>query len=71
MHGASQAILRGSAKNAKIVVKGSSRLNSPEFVIDAKSIQLDVSGASSAALKGSADSGVFKATVLAIWRLQT
>ena len=62
MHGASQAILRGSAKNAKIVVKGSSRLNSPEFVIDAKSIQLDVSGASSAALKGSADSGVFKAT---------
>jgi eukaryotic-like serine/threonine-protein kinase len=62
IRGASEAKLRGSAKNAKIVVEGSSRLKSPELVFDAKSIELEATGASSAALKGTAETAVFKAT---------
>jgi hypothetical protein len=62
IRGASQAALRGSARNAKIIVEGSSRLKSPELVFDAKSIELEATGASSAALKGTAETAVFKAT---------
>jgi hypothetical protein len=62
LRGASRATLRGSTKNAKIVVEGSSHLKSPELAIEAKSIELEVSGASSAALKGTADSAVIKGT---------
>jgi hypothetical protein len=54
--------LRGTAKNAKIAIEGSSRLDSPDLKIDAKSIALDATGASSATLKGTAESGVFKGT---------
>jgi hypothetical protein len=62
IHGASEAKLRGSARNAKIVVEGSSRVNSPDLAIDAKSIEIEAIGASSVVLKGSAESAVFKGT---------
>ena len=55
-------LCKGTAKNAKIAVEGSSRLNSPELKIDAKSIAIEATGASSATLKGTAESAVFKAT---------
>jgi hypothetical protein len=60
IHGASEATLRGSAKDAKIVVEGSSRLNSPGLVIDAKLIEIEAAGASSATLKGTAESAILK-----------
>jgi len=62
LRGASRAILRGSTKNAKIVVEGSSQLKSSDLAIDAQSINLEVSGASKAALKGRVESAVVRGT---------
>src|SRR5262249_21731179 len=60
IQGASEVALRGNGKDAKIVVEGSSRLNSPELVVDAKSIEIEAAGASSATLKGTAESAILK-----------
>ena len=62
LRGASRAILRGSSKNAKIVVEGSSQLKSSDFAIDAQSINLEVLGASKAAIHGTVGSAVVKGT---------
>jgi hypothetical protein len=60
IRGASRAILRGSSKNAKIVLQGSSQLKSSDLAIEAQSIDLDVSGASKAALKGTVETAVIR-----------
>jgi serine/threonine-protein kinase len=60
VRGASHATLQGTARNARIIVEGSSRLNSPKLIFDAKSIEIEAAGASSATLKGTAESAVLK-----------